>query len=61
MSEDEFAAFLAERRMSKPYLAPGYRGVYYSDEEFDDALRGWAGPEAVELYEQEKRASDANV
>ena len=61
MSEDEFATFLAERRVSKPYLAPGYRGVYYSDEEFDEALRGWAGPEAVGLYEQEKLASNANL
>ncbi len=61
MSEDEFAAFLAERRVRKPYLAPGYRGIYYSDEEFDEALRGLAGAEAVELHEQEKHASDANV
>ncbi|GEM_PF-2992208 len=61
MSADEFAAFLAERKVSKPYLAPGYRGIYYSDEEFDEALRLWSGPEAVELYEREKNASDANV
>jgi arginyl-tRNA--protein-N-Asp/Glu arginylyltransferase len=61
MSADEFANFLAERRVTKPYLAPGYRGVYYSDEEFDEALRGGSGSEALELYEQEKHASDANV
>ena len=61
MSEDEFAAFLAERKESKPYLVPGYRGIYYSDEEFDEALRLWSGPEAIELYEREKNASDANV
>lgn len=61
MSEDEFAAFLVERKVSKPYLAPGYRGIYYNDEEFDEALRLWSGPEAVELYEREKHASDANV
>ena len=61
MSADEFANFLAERRVTKPYLAPGYRGVYYSDEEFDEALRSWSGPEALELYEQGKHASDANV
>jgi hypothetical protein len=28
MSKSEFAAFLAERQVSKPYLAPGYRGIY---------------------------------
>ena len=61
MSEEEFAAFLAERKVSKPYLAPGYRGIYYSDEEFDEALRVWSGPEAIELYEREKHASDANI
>jgi arginyl-tRNA--protein-N-Asp/Glu arginylyltransferase len=61
MSADEFANFLAERRVTKPYLAPGYRGIYYSDEEFDEALRRWSGPEALELYEQQKHASDANV
>ena len=61
MSADEFANFLAERRVTKPYLSPAYRGVYYSDEEFDEALRSWAGPEALKLYEQEKHASDANI
>ncbi len=61
MSKEEFAAFLAERKVSKPYLAPGYRGIYYSTEESDEALESWAGPEAVELYKQEKKASNANV
>ncbi len=61
MTEDEFAVFLAERKVSKPYLAPGYRSIYYSDEEFDEALRLWSGPEAVALYEREKNAFDANV
>ncbi len=61
MSQEEFDAFLAERKVSKPYLAPGYRGTYYSTEEFDEALRSWSEPEAVELYEREKRASDANI
>jgi hypothetical protein len=61
MSREEFAAFLGERKVSKPYLAPGYRGIYYSDEEFDEALQLWSGPEAVELYEREKNATDANI
>ncbi len=61
MSKEEFAAFLAERKISKPYLAPGYRGIYYSDEEFDEALRSWSGPEAIELYEREKNATDADI
>lgn len=61
MSKDEFAAFLEERKVSKPYLTPGYRGIYYSEEEFDEALRLWSGPEAIALYEHQKNASDANV
>jgi hypothetical protein len=44
MSKEEFATFLAERQVSKPYLVPGYRGIYYSDEEFDEALCSWSGP-----------------
>ncbi|HEY7347611.1 MAG TPA: hypothetical protein VH599_04775 [Ktedonobacterales bacterium] len=61
MSREEFDAFLAERKVSKPYLAPDYRGIYYSDKEFDEALESWSGPEAVELYEREKNASDADI
>jgi hypothetical protein len=61
MSEDEFAAFLAERKVTGPHLAPDYRGIYENDEEFDEALESWAGPEAVELYEREKIASDATM
>ncbi len=48
MSQDELAAFLAERQVSKPYLAPGYRGIYYSDDEFNEALENRAGPEDQE-------------
>jgi hypothetical protein len=61
MSPDEFAAFLAERQVSKPYLAPGYRGIYYSIEEFNEALESWSGPEAAELYKREKNTPNANV
>lgn len=51
MSEDEFATFLAERKVSKPYLAPGYRGIYYSDEEFLRAL-GATDEELAELEQE---------
>ena len=61
MSEDEFAAFLAERQVSKPYLAPDYRGIYYSDEEFEEALDNQFGQEEVELNEHEDSAPDANI
>ena len=61
MTKEEFAAFLAERNVSKLYLARGYRGIYYSTEEFNEALESWTGPEAMELYEREKNTSNANI
>lgn len=61
MSEEEFAAFLAERKVSKPYLAPGYRGIYYSIEEFDEALEALTDPEEWAEYQREKAARNANL
>ena len=61
MSRDELAAFLAERKVSKPYLAPGYRGIYYSTEEFDGALEAHTDPEEWAIYQREKAARNANL
>lgn len=61
MTKEEFAAFLAERKVSKPYLAPGYRGIYYSTEEFDEALEAHTDPEEWAEYQREKAARNANL
>ena len=61
MTKDEFAAFLAERKVSKPYLAPGYRGTYFSTEEFDEALEALTDPEEWAEYQREKATRNANL